>query len=831
MMTKNKYKYSGVIFVLIILSLLMSFNVSAQTLPGGGFSTPDAFVPNPTPPSNPAPTPAPSEKKPDVINDNLKVTGEVGVIDGLYGDAYNEAVDGIKGVGEGLADAGNKLLDGDIKGAAGSYLESVVGGASTVVNTGLAALGTGWDVAKSIVTGENQTRIGNKKAVWTDPATGAQYEVEVSKDGQIMATNGAMKGCMPLPVKLAEQRSCLFCPLFKVLFDAANTMATKSFDALATGMRNVMAVGFALFIAFQVLTHVSSLTKQDAPKFLMGLMTQSFKVLIAYLLLKSSKEVYEYIIGPLLSAALDFGTNLLFQTKTEGGADLAACASGANIQDAGLLPGYLYTKLDCFIKAVQQEIGYAQAIGSSLMCVGRNAAAGSVSGLWDFGMVINGFIIYVFALLISLAFAFYLIDATVQLGIVGALMPFLIACWPFKMTSSYTSKGWGIFMNSAFMYIFMGLVVSVNIQLMGQSLGSGSGGFDEIEAAINGNEVEKLQTLMDIGFGGFLILICCCLFGFKFTSQASALAGQMGHGGGGKIGAGIGGMAASGATNAAKKVSAPARKAIATKAGGAWNATKDGASNLAGKAGSAIKSKFSGSKSRSGGSGDGTGGSDDDSAPTTANTQIKAPTTKPISGGAGGVSGSSGAGGSDDAGGGDNVGGGSDGSGGAEDMSRVETARSSTPNPSREGRNSGATSEAHDIRAGATRTSTNGNVTSNTNGQVALSEDKDTDTMQVIGAGKKGTDAYKGSVKNASQIKGPIKANDIDQTNMQVDTNQLHGADKQSYNNIEKQVMAANGMKDKATLDPVAKGLLKQMSDAEFLAQKLNGAIGTFKSK
>ena len=83
-----------------------------------------------------------------------------------------------------------------------------------------------------------------------------------------------------------------------------------------------------------------------------------------------------------------------------------------------------------------------------------------------------------------------------------------------------------MFMNTFFTYAFMGLVVSINIQLMGISLTGGQGGLDAIEEALNGNSVKVLSDLLDIGFAGFLILIASCIFGFKLCGQAAELAGS-----------------------------------------------------------------------------------------------------------------------------------------------------------------------------------------------------------------------------------------------------------------------------------------------------------------
>lgn len=403
------------------------------------------------------------------------------------------------------------------------------------------------------------------------PTILAEYYFIMEGD-KFQSITGVTRGCVPLPAKLAESRSCIYCPLFKTIFNAAQSMSTKAYDKLAGPLANVMLIGFAIVIAFMVLKNVSSFTKQDAPKFVTELLVNMFKVLVAYYMLKNANIVYGYIVGPVLKAGFEFGSSLLFAEKKY----LAACDVSKTLQNVsnGVMPAYLYTNLDCFIRAVQAEVAVPQSVGSSLMCVARNAGKESIGPvrnvLWDFGMMFQGFAIWVMGWIISLAFAFYLIDATIQLGIIGALMPFLIACWPFKATRNYTSKGWGIFMNTFFVYVFMGLVVSINVELLGQGLTGSKGGFDAIMKALNGNNVQELKELLDIGFAGFLVLVACCLFAFKLTGQASDLAGTMAGGGGPKIGANIGGLAYGAATKGVQgtlKTGLGAAKAVSDKTG------------------------------------------------------------------------------------------------------------------------------------------------------------------------------------------------------------------------------------------------------------------------
>ena len=93
-----------------------------------------------------------------------------------------------------------------------------------------------------------------------------------------------------------------------------------------------------------------------------------------------------------------------------------------------------------------------------------------------------------------------------------------------------TSTGWKMFMNTFFTFVFLGLVVSVNIELGLQAVTGGEGGYDKIMELVNANEVKPLVDIMSIGLMGLLFLILCCIFGFKLCGEAVSLASQMSGG-------------------------------------------------------------------------------------------------------------------------------------------------------------------------------------------------------------------------------------------------------------------------------------------------------------
>ncbi len=419
---------------------------------------------------------------------------------------------------------------------------------------------------------------GSSDCMAREACPNGSYEYTDAESGELkcqekqVGEEGKDRGCTDLNNRLSETKKCIFCPLFKVLYDAAHTMAQTATDKTAIPIRNVLVVGFAVYIAFSALGYVSSFTKQDAPKYLTGLLTMAFKVLIAFLLLSNVSELYTLFINPLLMAGLDFGGNLLF---ANGAASLAACKAQASGSLEGILPAGLYQGLECYIKAIQEEIAFAQAAGGAIWCFGMKELSSLNMGS-GFGLLGQGAVVYLCSLLLSLAFAFYLIDTVVQLGIFGALLCFLIACWPFKITAGYSKAGLQLLMNAFFVFIFMGVVVSINVALITESLATG--GLDGLEEALNQDNIDVVKEILDWSFGGFLILLCCTIFGFKFCAQASVLAGQFAGGGGAEIGRNIGGMLASPVVRGGKKIGkaamAPVTAAASRQASKAYDGLK-----------------------------------------------------------------------------------------------------------------------------------------------------------------------------------------------------------------------------------------------------------------
>lgn len=457
-------------------------------------------------------------------------------------------------------------------------------------------------------------KVYKNKEGFTD-AYGRKYELFM--DGgkpTINYGNKGFGGCEVLPVKIYNMKKCFFCPIARIVFKAVNEVTASAFENFASSFMTLMAMVYAIWLAFVTLQQVFPMTKKDASDYIELILKQTLKFALGYLLLANANYLFQSFVSPILSAGLKMGE------KIQDGQlmDLADVVETADVRIGG---GYynikmasgatLYEQIERYLRALQSQMAYMQALGTSLFCVGtRQIIRGMVALLamnaepvkLGFRMMFLGGILTVCGFLLSLIFAFYFLDALLQLGILGMMMPLMIAGWPFKATSNYASKGLETLLNTFFVFFFTGFVISVNVILIDQSLSfsnsitsevSTSGipteqadGFGAIAKAMNEQNIDALNDATNIGGIGFLLLIFASLFGFKFMTQvaplASKLAGGAMSGGFSKVGT----MAASTAKGMAMKAAQPVAGKIGEKfdeAGGVVGMASKGVSNAANK--------------------------------------------------------------------------------------------------------------------------------------------------------------------------------------------------------------------------------------------------------
>lgn len=385
------------------------------------------------------------------------------------------------------------------------------------------------------------------------------------------------RGCEILPIKIYNTSHCFFCPLANTVFSAANEVTTLSFVAFAESFRFLITVAFALWLAYTSLQIVFTYTKQDASKYITNILKQAGKFLLAYIMLAYPQDLFDLFICPILEA----GIGMADKIKALPNLDTSNYTPSAIDSGGFYNSGGLYQDIERFLASVQNQLAAMQAIGSSLFCVGGHNLFTGLSNIKEnialgFKMMFLGLILFGFAFLLSISFAFYFLDALIQLAILGAMLPMMIAGWPFKQTASYATTGLKMALNTFFVIFFTGFVVSVAILLVDSALneinnsgfggsGAGKGGLGGLFDAINNQNTDKIQEFCNIGAKGFLLIIFASLFGFKFVKEVTPLAQKLSGGANLGISSKVATMGASAAKGVAGKVTKPIRGSLSEK--------------------------------------------------------------------------------------------------------------------------------------------------------------------------------------------------------------------------------------------------------------------------
>ncbi len=271
---------------------------------------------------------------------------------------------------------------------------------------------------------------------------------------------------------------CWFCPVYEVLFDAMNSVASATSSSLKTPILSAFAVGLMLWIPLHVSKTLTQWQEVDAMQFLQELMKRFGRALIACVVISFSMPVFYYILNPLLEMTMILCIQII---------DLGSEASGTIVRiGEGFLSGLLGTNSICSsaessIKAARafsmDMQPFSDSIKQSMTCMLTKVSGSLIMGMvigsaliWDgltdiIGLETNlvfmssGVIILGTYLLIYISFPFKMIDSMVRLTFVAALMPIWVALWVFPATVEYTKNAWNMFIGSCILFLTLAIIM------------------------------------------------------------------------------------------------------------------------------------------------------------------------------------------------------------------------------------------------------------------------------------------------------------------------------------------------------------------------------------
>ena len=426
-------------------------------------------------------------------------------------------------------------------------------------------------------------------------------------------------GCDSFPTYLASFSNCPLCPIFQTILDTNNRVATIAWNTMAKALQATVQIFFSVFLAIETLKIIANFSGAGLPSYLKSVLGLGLKVFIAYYLLSSSEYIYGMFISPVIKGGLDMGVTLMSSASNEASAcfsttsELSTSASG--VFDASLLNGIM-SAVRCF----GTSAAIMPAVGRGLIC---HSWVPGEAIIPDFSMLLSGVLFLITGLAIWLVVSFYLIDCTVQLGMVCTLVPFFIACWPFRVSQTYTFKGLRLLMNSFFNYVMVGIIMLIGAAITSSAVGSENADMQTMIIAFNEDNLEMIKKLASLDSLALLVLVVCCVFAFRLIGKANSIAEKFSQGSGSSIGAKLGGVVAgvgaslakTGLKAAEKIATAPAdmqvkaqKAAIMAATGGAGGGGAAAGGAEAGAAGGAGGGAAAGGAESAGSAGTGEGG-------------------------------------------------------------------------------------------------------------------------------------------------------------------------------------------------------------------------------
>ncbi len=389
----------------------------------------------------------------------------------------------------------------------------------------------------------------------------------------MLSACGKGAGCNPA-AKYAEYDSsdCTLCSIFRAVFGAVSDIAGKASNIFQKPVIMVTLVGFAVWLAVFILKYLATMETRDVKDVFQEMLVKGFQVVLAVVILNyGATKFYQMWISPVYETVLTAAQAAATSTNNRAGVNATnqrriVSSSGVDVKPGGL-PKSMGDAIINTMTAIENNVSQIRAFGSSLMCYSWERKKLLI--IPNFSLLLSGMFFWVMAMVIIIILPFLMIDAVFQLAVAVALLPPAIGGYPFRATKIYSKKVWDIFLNSAFIFLFVSIVTLMLVSVLQITAAEIPNGTDLTWHDIMNDNEGKIDEYID-KFGWFhnnmikFVLVFCLAWtvmsmGSKFADEfASSIAGT-------SIGSSLGTMGMSAAKGMAKKVGQPAGEMIGGK--------------------------------------------------------------------------------------------------------------------------------------------------------------------------------------------------------------------------------------------------------------------------
>ena len=352
--------------------------------------------------------------------------------------------------------------------------------------------------------------------------------------------------------KYLDSNDCIFCPIFRSLFNAASATAKTANDALSGPSKALVSVGFLIWLAIYILKHITNFGGTSTGDMLKGILYQGFRVAVVSLILTNAiYATMDLTLNPVMQTGLSFVDSLNESSKCDDSAsymqDIMGYKSGSDDGNGGLSVD-LGKSIMCSIKKLEDATGFMLGLGKYSICLSFHESHNWLFGLLPhFGYLATGFFLWLAGVLVLLTFPWCLLDSILQMCVAAALVPCAIAAYAFKITEKYLKIVWNFFMNAMFNFVFLGIIIYIINMHLKDWIGLDFD--DESTQYLTSNDHIFVEGFSARGLAvwgiGFIKIAAICFFCLTFFEEASDMAKKFaespGMGGRNGIGRMVGG--------------------------------------------------------------------------------------------------------------------------------------------------------------------------------------------------------------------------------------------------------------------------------------------------
>jgi len=266
---------------------------------------------------------------------------------------------------------------------------------------------------------------------------------------------------------IERQSQCWQTKIIQIVLSKVDDILETSSNNVVSGGASVIALGFSVWMAFRLLKILPSFKEENLGEILTEIGQKLFLCGFCAYIISDPQEILNAIqlfLVPIYNTILELGAKALDATKNvtvidlgvmgqvkfAGSWDGSSCSTDTMLQSSAI-KNSIVPMASCLSCTISERLNAGVHIAIKVMTTGNLAA------------ILVGLVILAIFTAAKFGFVFFVVDALFRINFAVVLLPVLIMGIPFAYTRKWSKHGILMFLNSAGVLMFIGVLVSITV--------------------------------------------------------------------------------------------------------------------------------------------------------------------------------------------------------------------------------------------------------------------------------------------------------------------------------------------------------------------------------